>query len=189
MKDDMRGLRSAPLLLAAAVATATPQAHASNDGRLCEGVGGILFCSAMMIAVGVESLVPLPPEKRIPHAVQQGDFGEFKLWIRMPGTMKPLDAFNLAVSYYFSESYHGQAGKQQIIEYLLDGMVDASGTNMTPALQTILDQSPRHPKESLTLAQLMFAHGASASGVDLHKGGQAVPDELMALFLEHGATR
>jgi hypothetical protein len=149
----------------------------------------MLFCSAMMIVASVESLVPLPPKERIPHAVQQGDIDEFKLWIRMPGAMKPYDAFKLAVSYYFSESYHGQAGRQQIIEYLLDGMVDVSGTSMTPVMQTILKESYIHPKQSLAMAKLMFAHGASASGVDFERARREVPDELMALLLEHGATR
>lgn len=185
----MRRSPLATLLLAAAVATALPLAHASNDGRLCDGAGGLLFCGSMMVVAGVVSLVPLPPAERIPHAVQQGDIGEFKLWIRMPGVMKPADAFKLAVSYYFSDSYHGQAGRQQIIEYLLDGMVEVSGTNMTPVMQTILEKSYAHPEQSLALAKLMFAHGASASGVDFDKARRAVPDELMALLLEHGATR
>lgn len=122
------------------------------------------------------------------EAINDGDLEEFKRLAPSLRSDQLIEGLHVAVgSYKNSAKPEGDPGRLLIIKFLLDGVVDVSGTKATDVLQTIVSQSGFNSAAPL-LADLMFAHGASASDINIAGALHGMPFPLLKKVLEHGAN-
>jgi hypothetical protein len=193
----MQNLRSRTLvaLLAVACAAQTP-AQASNDGKLCDGIG-ILFCIPLAAAVGVvDLLAPRSAADRSYRAVDDGDVAELKrLFADKDNPATASGLLSTAVDTYIGRPDSAKdAGLFAIIEFLVT-QVDVSGTCSTDLLQKTISNTfiGLKPDESwprrLAVAKLLFARGARADRVELAQCQRCdIDNDLLPLMVRNGAN-
>lgn len=124
---------------------------------------------------------------RMHTAINDGDLDEFKRLVPSLTSEQLMEGLILAVGNY-RNSYKPESdpGRLEIIKFLLDGVIDVSDTKATDALQIIISQSGFNSAAPM-LADLMFAHGASASDIHIAGTVTSMPLVLLKKVLERGA--
>lgn len=120
-------------------------AHASNDGKLCEGPG-ILLCVPLFLGMEVtKALTPKTPIEQLWTAIDTGDLESVKRLIKK-GEQMPESATVLtfaAASYLGTDDRFDDPKKIlarfHVIRYLLDEVVDVFAEKGTPYLQMTIN--------------------------------------------------
>ncbi|NRR32645.1 hypothetical protein HSX11_20970 [Oxalobacteraceae bacterium] len=148
-------------------------------------------CSSARPCVPVEvmgeAIMVEATSHRMHTAINDGDLDEFKRLVPSLTSEQLMEGLILAVGNY-RNSYKPESdpGRLEIIKFLLDGVIDVSDTKATDALQIIISQSGFNSAAPM-LADLMFAHGASASDIHIAGTVTSMPLVLLKKVLERGA--
>ncbi|GGC67086.1 hypothetical protein [Undibacterium terreum] len=187
---------TAALLATIFLSAFSPGSHASNDGKLCEGPAGIVFCGSLM---AIQALTPKTAAERLNDAARNGELENLKNLLKFfPDTVQPLHLLSTAMySYIYRENSQAKdADKLKTIQFLLNRGVDVTdgGTNkFVVSLASGVLNTRR-----LEMTELVLAYGASAKDVELSvlvltagRHGYAESDDLyyrmLKLLLEHDA--
>jgi len=189
--------RAAVAVLSLACAIQTP-AHASNDGKLCDGLAIVVCVPVAVIASVAKALTPKSKEDKLAEYATNGDLEQVKRLLRKDGEPDQDEMLRIALRIYLYQSAAPEleAKRFAIAEYMA-GQFDLSGKTGTDMLQMAVEHERYSGKAEaqaswprrVALARLLLSHGASAKDVNLAQCGQCDADnEFLPLLVSHGAN-
>lgn len=155
----------------------------SADDAKCSSARPCVEVKVMSQTIMVEAT-----SHRMYEAIDEGDLDKFKQLTPSLRSDQLMEGLQIAVgSYKNSYTPEGDPGRLMIIKFLLDGLVDVSGTKGTDVLQIIVSQSGFNSAAPM-LADLMFAHGTSGRDINIAGALKGMPFPLLKKVLEYGAN-
>ena len=179
-------MRRSVLSCLVATSLVANEAHASNDGQLCNNPVGFVLCSTLML---VDALRFRSWAERMEDAARAGNVAELKLLVtNHPGSVDALNLLVLAVGSYYPYNPATADRGLEMFAFLLESGVNVADPRMTDMLETIASKSV--DTRRIDVLNLWFAKGVSARGVSLATrtiGWGPEGPGVIRLLVQHGA--
>jgi hypothetical protein len=184
------------LLTLALACTYAPAARASDDGKLCQGLG-MLICVPVFVGANVVHMFePKSRYARLDGALAQEDVAGAKRLVLEAAPDERIGLFSQIVSHYLAWRDDANPARLALIGAVLDErQVDVSSDFGTKMLQEVVSASPTSVQAAegasgrrLALAKVLIAHGARADAVLLGDCSECTTDPaFIRLMMGAGA--
>jgi len=184
------------LLTLALACTYAPVARATDDGKLCQGLG-MLVCVPIFVAASVANgFEPKGRGERLTWALARDDVDGAKRIVLDAAPDERVQLLTDTVADYLQGHSDANPARLALISALLDErQVDMSGEAGKSMLQAVVSRRPMSAPASdgvsgrqIALARVFIAHGARADAVLLGDCSECTTDpEFLRLMIQAGA--
>jgi hypothetical protein len=182
--------------LASSLLCTSLPARATDDGKICSGIG-LLLCGPLLLGIVVAApFEPKSVQEKVGRAIRDKDPDEAKRVLRKAGELDQYAQLNSTAFDYLRGDDAWEAVRLEVLRFLLEeARLDIVGVTGDRLLQAAVSEVPpetvtreRLHARQLTLARLAVAHGARAEHVWLGdcKDCNTDPD-FLAVLLGAGA--